>query len=95
MVSLPHLTGLRRSGPLQSETSEISMKTYNFRLNTILPSGRASELVHVIASLNGLPQMAARLPHLAVYQRSGFQWLETSPMQCQWIHSDTDLYLTK
>ena len=39
----------------------MSMKTYNLRLNTILPSGRASELVHVIASLNGLPQMASRL----------------------------------
>ena len=34
------------------------MKKYNIRFNTILIGGRASELVHVIVSLNGLPQMA-------------------------------------
>ena len=36
----------------------MSMKIYNSRLNTILTSGRASELVLVILSLHSLPQMA-------------------------------------
>ena len=27
------------------------------------------------------------LPHLVFYRRSGLQWLETSPIQCQWTHS--------
>ena len=29
------------------------------------------------------------LPHLVIYRRSGLQWLETSPIQCQWTHSHT------
>ena len=33
------------------------MKIYNIRLNTILTSGRFSELALVIVSLNGLPQI--------------------------------------
>ena len=35
----------------------MSMKIYNIRLNTILTSGRFSELALVIVSLNGLPQI--------------------------------------
>ena len=37
------------------------MKIYSIRWNTILISGRASELVLVIVSLNGLPQMACTI----------------------------------
>ena len=33
------------------------MKIYDIRLNAILTSGRFSELVIVIVSLNGLPQI--------------------------------------
>ena len=61
LASLFHLAGLRRSGPLKSDTSEMSMKIYNIRLNTILTSGRASELVRVVVSLDGLPKMACSI----------------------------------
>ena len=28
-------------------------------------------------------------------KRSGLQWLETSPILCQWVHNDNDWYLIK
>ena len=76
----------------------MSMKIYNIRLNTILTSGRFSELALVIVSLNhkrSSPNRTNGLPHLAVYRRNGLQWLETSTIRCQWIYSDSDLYLIK
>ena len=75
----------------------MSMKIYNIRLNTILTSGRFSELALVIVSLNGLPQIVqmARPISVAAYRRNGLQWLETSTIQCKWIYSDNDLYLIK
>ena len=68
------------------------MKIYNIRLNTILTSGHASELVLVIVSLNGVPQMACPI----LLSIEGVDSNDKKRVQYNVNkYSDNDLYLIK
>ena len=77
---------------MSTKTYNIWLNTIHIWLNTILTCDHASELVLAIVSPNGLPQMACPI-WPSEYRRSGLQWLEMSPILCQWVHNDNEWYL--